>query len=821
MATTEADLAGFRSGFDADAGQAMARLGVVGLVLGDLLALVVSGHAPAPTYLLPLALWLGYALFAILWLVVVLVAPGDFSSRRSIGLGVDLAVPSALLHGAPALMAPLYLVYLWVALDYGGRYGGRYGIAAVTGATLGFAAVIATTPFWGSPPGFAWGWLVGLVALPLYAGGLLRSRDAAQGQVARATARKSAFMAHLSHELRTPLHTILGICHLLPDPGPDAVQRRYLHLLRKTGEELEKEVTQALHWFRLEAGGGVRVDEPFDLYRTVTDSVQQLLPQAEAHRLELRLAIDPAVPCWVEGDAHRLHQALTNVIANAVKFTATGGVRVGVRLLRRCGATATVGIEVRDTGRGIADAARATLLEPYRQADPRVERRYGGAGLGTAIVRKTLELLGGEVWFQSVPPYGTAFWLRLPLGVRATPDGADRPLAPAAGLQRVAIQALVCDPPPPWLDRLRQRVGDRLTVVALDAHGAAGDEAEVGLPPPPATGLVIVQAVPGCAAVLARLRARASGRPLGWLVVADEAPRPEPLGVPVVASHDADALERALYAQALWEDPDGGMVAAPARRRSGRLLVAEDNPPYQWILRTLLEQAGYQVDLCGDGQAALARLQTTTYDGVLLDDQMPRLDGIETLRRYRATCAHPAPVVMVSADAAADAAHRSYAAGARYYLTKPILPDVLLRTLDLVLGHPPPAPNGRPEAPGEPPASSSPPDFFDTLADSFIRSSAYGLEDVRQAVATHDLAAYRHAVHDLLNSALAVRADGLAQLCSQALAAAGQDFPTRAGARVDALRDACEAIQDALRTARRPPAHPGAGRPARPSAADG
>lgn len=811
MATTGTDPADSRRGFDADAGQAMARLGVAGLGLGDLLALAFSGHTPAPAYLLPLALWLGYALFATLWLVVVLVAPGAFPSRRLIGLGIDLAAPSALLHLAPALMAPLYLVYLWVALDYGLRYGTPYFLVSLTGATGAFGAVIVATPFWSSPPGFAWGWLVGLVAFPCYVVGWLGSLRASQRRAERTTARKSEFLAHLSHELRTPLHTILGVCHLLPDPGPDAVRRRYLHLLRKTGEELEKEVAQVLHWFRLEAGGVVRVDEPFDLYRTVTDSVHQLLPQAEAQRLELRLVIDPAVPCWVEGDAHRLHQALTNLLANAVKFTTTGGVQVGVRLLRRRGTTATLGIGVRDTGSGIADAARASLLEPYWQAHPDVERRYGGAGLGTAIVRKTLELLGGEVWFQSVPPHGTAFWLRLPLGVQAPREGTDRPRAPAAFLRRVAVWAVIRDPAAPWLARLRQWVGDRLTVVALDADGAAGDAADAGRSPLPATGLVIVQAFPGCVALLAHLRARALGHPLGWLVVAEGAPPPEPLGVPVVASHDADALERALYGQALWEDPDGSPAAAvPAPRRSGRLLVAEDNPPHQWILRALLEQAGYQVDLCGDGQAALERLQTTPYDGVILDAQMPRLDGLETLRRYRATCAHPAPVVMVSADAAADTVRRSHAAGVRYYLTKPILPDVLLRTLALALGHPPAAQTHRTDGP-EPPRPVIPhsPGFFDALADSFIRSSTYGLEDLRQAVATHDADAYRRAVHGLLNSALAVRADDLAHLCVRAQAAIAQDFPTHAPTWASTLRDACETTQEALRAARRSPAGAG------------
>ena len=352
-------------------------------------------------------------------------------------------------------------------------------------------------------------------------------------------------------------------------------------------------------------------------------------------------------------------------------------------------------------------------------------------------------------------------------------------------------------------------MADRLTVEVLDAD--AGDDGRLPLP---AAGLVIVEAVPGCAGVLARLRARAADRPLGWLAVAEGSPPPEPLGVPVVASHDGDALERALYAQALWEDPDGGDETDTGRapRRTGRLLVAEDNPPHQWILRTLLERAGYQVDLCDDGQAALEHLQTTAYDGVILDAQMPRLDGLETLRRYRATCTHPAPVVMVSADAAADAAQRCYAAGARHYLTKPLQPDALLRTLALALGNP--APNGRPGTRRGPPAvpaglhptRPSPPGFLDALADSFIRSSAYSLEDVRQAVATHDPDAYRHALHSLLNSALAVRADALAHLCVQAQAAVEPDFPTRAPAWVSALRDACETTKEALRIERQPPA---------------
>lgn len=803
---TRSDGDGIHDKLDADTRQATARLGVGGLVLGYLLAAIFIGDIPAPAYVPALGIWLGYTLFAILWLTVVLVMPGHFPSRRLFGLSVDLAVPSVLLHLAPALMAPLYLLYLWVALDYGLDYGARYRVAALTGAALAFAAVIVTTPHGIGSRGLAWGWLVGLVALSLYIDQWQRGLHAARDQARHATALKSEFMAHLSHELRTPLHTILGACHLLPDPGPDPEQRRYLHLLRKTGEELEKEVTQALHWFRLEAGGGVRVDEPFDLYRALTDSVQQLLPQAEAKRLGLGLVIDPAVPCWVEGDAHRLHQVLTNLVANAVKFTTSGGVRITVRLLRRQGVTATIGIEVRDSGPGIADAARSTLLEPYHQADPSAERHHGGAGLGTAIVRQTVELLGGEVWFQSVPPLGTAFWLRLSLGVRAEADGSGQPHPPATRLRRVAVLALVRDPAAPWLDRLRQGGADRLTVRVLDADAASGTD---GRPPAlPGAGLVMVQAFSGCAALVARWRAHAAARSLGWLAVADGAPPPEPLGIPVVANADGDALDRARYARALWEDPDGdhetGALAASHRR--GRLLVAEDNPPHQMILRTVLERAGYRVDLCDDGQAALERLQTTTYDAILLDTQMPRLDGLDTLRRYRATCARPVPVVMVSADSRPDTARRCLAAGARDFLTKPVQPEALLRTLALALGHPPPVSTAGPAIGDGPTANPHPPDFFEVLVGSFIRSSTYSLEDLRHAVATRDPEAYRRALHSLANSALAVGADELARLCAQSLAADEHDFPARAPARASIIRTACEEVKDALRAGRQLPA---------------
>ena len=160
-----------------------------------------------------------------------------------------------------------------------------------------------------------------------------------------------------------------------------------------------------------------RTDEPFDLYRALTDSVQSLSLQADARQLSLRLVIDPAVPIRVEGDAHRLHQVLTNLIANAVKFTRSD-IRIDVRLLQRRGSTAMIGIGVRDNGSGISDTSRALILEPYRQADSTIERRLGGAGLGTAIVHKTVNVLGGELWFQSVPPRGTAFWFRVPLGVQ-------------------------------------------------------------------------------------------------------------------------------------------------------------------------------------------------------------------------------------------------------------------------------------------------------------------------------------------------------------------------------------------------------------------
>jgi two-component system sensor histidine kinase RpfC len=721
-----------------------------------------------------LSLWAAYAIFAYLWLILVTCSPVANPTRRVLSLVADMAILSALLHAAPSLLGPLYIAYLGVEIDYGFRYGDFYGMIAMGVAASAFGMVIVTTPFWETGWLFSWGLLLGLVLLPLYISIQLSRIRAHKSALDRSNQIRTEFMANMSHGLRTPVNTIVGLIAILQNLEVTGENRHYLETLRMAAKELEKEADQALNWFRLEAGSVALFNESFDLYKVMTECVQLLRPQADAKGLPLRLRIDPHVPYSVEGDSHRLGQILMNLVSNAIKFTHQGFVEIRLTLLEHRLDQATICVVVKDTGIGIPEPRKRLILEPYYQADAATERDYGGSGLGTAIARKTAEAMGGELWFQSVQGQGTMFWVKLPFRVLTAPGNNPR-------VQPLAVLAITPDSRQDWLIPLRSWV-DRLDIAAMwppqrEDYDLIFVEASVRVNPAwrPLERVGITGAIPI------------------YVVIANDA---DPLdhddtGITIHYTQDQAALYRALHARDLWKQvcdtPMANTVTRPAR--TARILVAEDNAPHQLILRRLLEQAGHQVTVVGTGIDALEALRTASYDLAIFDAQMPRLGGLEALRRYRAE-RHPAsvPVIAISADIAPESARCFQEAGAAHYLTKPLKPDMLLWLVSHALDQTAtagdvntnPMPEKSTASRGRAGSLSvldkahlaelkahKKPGFMTALIASVRRTSDQALADLEHARASLDQAACRRALHALANAAAAVGAAALCQLCHE------------------------------------------------------
>ncbi len=240
--------------------------------------------------------------------------------------------------------------------------------------------------------------------------------EAANAELARASQAKSEFLATMSHEIRTPMNGVIGLTDLLRRTSLTPEQQEYVHAIQASGDALLSLINDILDFSKIEAGQLHLEIQPFDLRQLVEDVVAVFRAPAQIKGLQLHAHVDPAVPALLAGDAMRLRQVLTNLISNAVKFTAQGEVRIGVSLLEESAQDALVRVEVRDTGIGIAPEAQATLFEPFTQADTSMTRRYGGTGLGLAIARRLVALMGGTIGVNSMVGQGSTFWamLRLP-----------------------------------------------------------------------------------------------------------------------------------------------------------------------------------------------------------------------------------------------------------------------------------------------------------------------------------------------------------------------------------------------------------------------
>ncbi|GAB2503222.1 hybrid sensor histidine kinase/response regulator [Arenimonas alkanexedens] len=419
---------------DSEHGQALVRL-IIAAMLLLYLAGVASSAGAGDAVRISVLILLAETVLGLGLVIAIMVSPGISHPRRVVGMLADYGTLAAMMMVKGEVLAPLYVIVLWVTVGNGLRYGSRYLFAAMGLAAVTFLVVIQTTAYWQQNPYLAWGLLLGLVAIPSYLISLLRDLRRAGEEARRANAAKSRFLANMSHEFRSPLNGIIGMAELLSSTRLAPEQRECADVIHTSAQSLLMLVEDVLDISAIEAGKLKRQDSEFSLGELLRRIRTMLQPMAAAKNLQFGIELPDAVPPRLHGDAGHLHQILLNLVHNAIKFTEAGSVRLVVQIRERNGESIGLRFSVRDTGIGIPDDAKVRIFAAFEQVDGGPTRRFGGTGLGTTIAKTLTELLGGQISVEDNPGGGTHFWLDLDfriaeaLDVPAASDGGGKVIA--------------------------------------------------------------------------------------------------------------------------------------------------------------------------------------------------------------------------------------------------------------------------------------------------------------------------------------------------------------------------------------------------------
>jgi len=534
---------------------------------------------------------------------------------------------------------------------------------------------------------------------------LMEERLAAEAEAERARDRaeaanraKSDFVANMSHEIRTPMNAVLGMAYLLGNTSLTAQQRKYLNMIRTSGQSLLGILNDVLDFSKIEARRMELAPIDFDLDETMGTLATTMTMSAGEKELELAIVVHPEVPTLLHGDALRLQQILVNLAGNAVKFTEQGEVVVSVRMMARTENRVLLCFEVRDTGIGMTGQQQAQLFNAFSQGDESITRRFGGTGLGLAITKRLIEMMGGKIGLRTEAGKGSCFYFELWFEMLAQrTDGRRRPsMGPLSVLvaddnrtSREMIGQLLRA----WgwdadevssgteaLEHFRSRLSGEqpYDVVLADWHMPGMD----GL----ATAKIIRQAAEGHKqpiVVMVNAFARdqidaISGAPEADVVLVK----------PITSSSLFDALHQALT-HGSREEAIGAAPPITERLRGVHFLLVEDNLLNQAVARGILEHAGATLDVVGDGQQAVDLLRTSAskYDIVLMDMQMPVLDGFSATRMIRDELKLSLPVIAMTAGVLAAERSRCEEAGISDFIAKPVVVEEMMAIIERNIPH--------------------------------------------------------------------------------------------------------------------------------------